>query len=102
MSARPYCLVPVEVAADIAARFSKNAVVILCWDDTYALIHTTTWGRSAGDKLLAADAGETAAKAIGCDLSQQRVYEDFRLDAAKLKEENDRLKLTIAELEGRP
>jgi hypothetical protein len=97
-----YRTVPVAAAAELAQRFSKDIVVILCWDALHNLVHTTTWGHSANDKLVAADAGETAAKAIGCDLKQQRTYEDFRLDAARLKEENDGLRARIAELEAQP
>jgi hypothetical protein len=98
----PYCEVPVAAAADIANRCLKDIVIIVSWDAWHDRLHTTTWGRSSYDKLLAADAGETAAKAIGCDLKDQRVYEDFRLDAAKLKEENDRLRARVAELEAKP
>ena len=97
-----YQPVPVEVASQVAERFSKDIVIIMCWDAAHNLVHVTTWGHSASDKLVAADAGETAATAIGCDLKQQRTYEDFRLDAARLKEENDGLKARLAELEARP
>ena len=90
----PYQPVPVDVAAQIAERFSKDIAIILTWDGLHNLVHTTTWGHSANDKLVAADAGETVAKALGCDLKQQRVYEDFRVDAARYKEENDRLRET--------
>ena len=98
----PYQPVPVDVAAQIAERFSKDIAIILTWDGLHNLVHTTTWGHSANDKLVAADAGETVAKALGCDLKQQRVYEDFRVDAARYKEENDRLRERVAELEARP
>ena len=98
----PYQPVVVGVAAGIAKRFSKDIVIIVSWDARHNLIHTTTWGQSANDKLVAADAGETIVKAIGCDLQRQRIYEDFRLDAARWKEENDRLKAQIANLTPSP
>ena len=59
----PYQPVPVDVAAQIAERFSKDIAIILTWDGLHNLVHTTTWGHSANDKLVAADAGETVAKA---------------------------------------
>ena len=58
-----YQPVPVDVAAQIAERFSKDIAIILTWDGLHNLVHTTTWGHSANDKLVAADAGETVAKA---------------------------------------
>jgi hypothetical protein len=84
--------VPVEVAAQIAERFQKDIVIILCWDALNEQTHTTTWGHSANDKLVAAEAGETVTAAFGADVDKKRVYEDFRLDAARWKEENDRLR----------
>ena len=94
-----YHQVPVAVAEEIAFRFEKDIVVILCWSEQFEKLHTTTFGQSAQDKLLAAEIGESLARHCNCDLSQTRTYEDFRLDAGRLKEENDRLKARLAELE---
>ena len=93
--------VPVSVASTIAARFNKDMVIILCWDAFRERLYVTTWGRSAGDKLRAAEAGTMFADLCGVDIKQERVYEDFRLDAARLKVENDALKADIDVLKGR-
>ncbi len=94
-----YLLVPVAVAAEISERFEKDIVIVICWNAEHNKFHMTTFGRAAIDKVNAADLGEILADAAGAVLSEKTVYEDFRLDAARLKEENDRLKRRIAELE---
>jgi hypothetical protein len=91
-------LVPVLIAAEIGERCCKDIVIVLSWDAWHNLTHTTTWGRRANDKLVAAEAGNLVAAIFGADVDQKRVYEDFRLDSARLKEENDRLKLHLAHL----
>ncbi len=95
-----YLPVPVSFAAEIAERLDKDQVVILSYNRGHNLVHTTTYGRSAFDKCSAADLGDVVSQAAGCDLKKKRIYEDFRLEAAKLKEENYRLRARIAELEG--
>jgi len=93
--------VPVAVAQELSFRFSKDMAVIVCWDREHNRLDTTTFGQSALDKLHAAELGEVFAKAAGAT-SAGIVYEDFRLDAAHLKEENDRLRQRIADLEAAP
>jgi hypothetical protein len=86
-----YMNVPVIVAAQIGEQFAKDVVVILCWDASHNLVHTTTWGRAANDKLIAAAAGAAASKAFGSDIERKIIYEDFRLDAGRWKEHCDHL-----------
>jgi hypothetical protein len=93
-----YKPIPVDVAAYIASGYDKDIVVITAWSRQHEMTHTTTWGRSAEDKLRAADLGEVLAQAAGADLTQKKNYEDFRLDAGRLKEENDRLREQLAML----
>ncbi len=86
-------------AAAIAGKFAKEVVVILCWDRAFNMGHTTSFGVTAEDKLLAADMADEASEAAGFITSQKRVYEDFRLDTTRLKEENDQLRQRVAQLE---
>lgn len=72
-----YQNIPVETARDIADRFNKCQVVILCYDREHNLTHTTTYGKELEDKENAAATGEICAKAIGCDLGKSLIYEDF-------------------------
>ncbi len=97
----PYLQVPVSVARDIAERFSKSQVVILCYDADHEMTHTTTFGRSAFDKENAAAVGEKLAQAVGGDLGRKQVFEDFHTDcsAAQFKEAVDLLQ-TIARRNG--
>lgn len=94
-----YQPIPVSAAADIAGRYEKDVVVIVAWDRTFEKIHTTTFGITAEDKLAAAELGPILAAAAGAEMTQVHPYEDFRLDAARLKEENDQLRARLAELE---
>lgn len=73
-----YQLVPVDVAKQIATGFQKSVVVILCYDPTHQIVHTTTYGVAPIEKDLAAVWGEIATQAIGCDLAQKISYEDYR------------------------
>lgn len=65
-----YLPVPVEAAKEIAERYSKAMVVILCWDTEHHLLHTTTYGRSALEKQNAAAVGEICTRAVGADMSE--------------------------------
>jgi hypothetical protein len=83
-----YLPVPTGVAKQIARQFGKAQVVILSVDSVHQLIHTTTYGFTAQDKVDAATLGEICAASAGTDLGERRDYEDFRkdLDAGCLKE----------------
>lgn len=75
---RTYQEVPVAVAKNIATEFDKDIVVICCWDRLHGLLHTTTFGVTAPEKVWAGAAGEICCKALGSDLSRAKSYEDFR------------------------
>jgi len=83
VAGRSYVAVPVAAAAEIAERFSKSMVIINAWDSTFDILHTTTFGVTADDKIRAADGGRIAAKALDADLLQARVFQGFRLDTAR-------------------
>ncbi len=75
-----YIEVPVSAAMALSANFRKSQVIILAWDPVHLLLHTTTYGMTAFDKESAAAAGEICGKALGGDLSQAKVFEDFHKD----------------------
>lgn len=75
-----YVPVPVHAAKSLAETFRKSIVVILSLDRDHDLVNTTTYGKSARDKLVAAQWGETCAAAIGCDPTKKDYSEDFRND----------------------
>lgn len=78
-----YQPIPVETARQIARDFAKQIVIICAWDGTANLLHTTTYGVDALDKIAAAKGGEICAKALGTDLGKKDPNEDFRtVDAA--------------------
>lgn len=88
-----YKPVPVHAAAQIADLFEKDVVVIFAIDAANCRAHYTTFGRLPGDKLLAAEYGALFARAVHTrdELDQQICFEDFRLEAAKLKAQRDQL-----------
>jgi hypothetical protein len=75
-----YKEVPVLIAKEIADIYSKNQVVILCWDQEHELTHTTTYGKTAFDKENAAAIGRKLSEAIGCDMGKRQDFEDFHQD----------------------
>jgi hypothetical protein len=75
-----YKEVPPPVARDVGERFDKNVVVIICWDETSGLMHTTSWGLRAVDKVYAAQAAEIITKGLGGDLDRKIMFRDFRAD----------------------
>ena len=79
--ANDYKPVPVSAAERIATEFDKRIVVINAWDANHRLMHTTTFGRTASEKLLAASLGESTAEACGAATREKIQYEDFRLAA---------------------
>ncbi len=87
-----YRPVPVASAQSIADSFEKDVVVIFTLDHAYSLAHYTTFGRTPHDKLEAAGFGDLIAGTISEGrLGETRVYEDFRLEAAKHKAGRDAL-----------
>lgn len=86
-----YRAVEVEAAAEIAGRYRKHVVVILAVDREYGMIHTTSYGVGAEDKIEAATIADWVRRRLG-DAKQSTMYEDFRgLDVAKLVADNERL-----------
>jgi hypothetical protein len=90
-----YLPIAVSTAQMIAQVFHKDQVVILAWDKTANLIHTTTWGWSAKDKEQSAHWGDRLAELSGGILCEKLTWEDFRFDAKRLQE----LEQMIRELE---
>lgn len=78
-----YVPVPVRAARDIAEKYAKSMVIINAWDPIHEVLHTTTYGRSATDKAMAANGGQIAAKALDADLREGHEFEDYRLTEAK-------------------
>lgn len=85
-----YKPVPVEAASYVSHHCGKDVVVIGSIDHEHNKLHVTTFGRTAHDKILAAEAGEVVGKALG-DMSRVERFEDFRLEPAKVKEQRDDL-----------
>lgn len=87
-----YLPVPVFAAEQIATVYHKDIVVIFTIDRAHHLAHYTTFGRAAEDKLHAAGYGDLIAGIISVErLSEVTVFEDFRLEAAKVKADRDAL-----------
>jgi hypothetical protein len=97
--------VPVAIAKQVGEMFGKDMVVILCYDKKTCYTHTTTWGREAEDKEIAAKAGEITAKALGTDLTAKTTYQDFHdVPDHPVQFEDGALKLALflIDLEGNP
>lgn len=75
-----YLPIPVSVAKQIASAYSRDIVVVCAWSHEHKLLHTTTYGIAAPDKVWAATAGELCAKALMTDLEKAEFSEDFRKD----------------------
>ena len=68
-----------SVAADIARKFDKSVVIIICHDPVYGLMHTTTYGRNEQEKEWAAQGGEIANRALGGMPEIGTHFEDYRV-----------------------
>lgn len=80
--------VPVEVAKRISDDYEKDIVIVLAWQRSSALIHTTTYGKTAEDKIASAVLGNSLTAAMGCDMSKSTIWEDFRLKPTALAKEH--------------
>ena len=76
-----YESIPVVAAMDIALKYNRDIIVIATWSNEHELLHVTTYGITAKDKLLAAKGGEIVAAAMGfVGNDKSETYEDFRLN----------------------
>lgn len=78
MKSTTTCPIPVDVARKIARCFRKDLIVVLGYDRSVNRLHTTTYGRLPEEKQLAALCGEVCARALGVNLAETEIYEDFR------------------------
>ena len=104
MKLSEYKPVTVQAASEIARVFNKDVVVVMAIDRTHDKTHFTSYGRSADDKIQAAEFCELISGGLGCPGPLER-FEDFRsVDAAKRAEdiENARraLRWALAQFEG--
>lgn len=88
-----YQPVTVDAAKQIAEHFAKSIVVITAFDSVHDLIHVTTYGVDAEDKITASQLGERLAEAAGLDFAKKESFEDFRtVDAAERAREIEELR----------
>jgi hypothetical protein len=97
---KSYVPVPVSAARDLAHSFAKDVVVILCYDRKHDLLHTTTYGRDASDKIRAAELGPVLAKAAGGFTPAGQPFEDFRDPALRAERYDELLGASEEVLEG--
>lgn len=57
--------VPISAAKQIAEEFDKDQVIIVTWDSAFGLTHVTTYGKSKGDSIQAAQGGNVVKRALG-------------------------------------
>jgi hypothetical protein len=60
-----YKNIPIKAAKEIAAKFNKDMVIIVCWDKTHGRTHVTTYGKTLEDCIHAAEGGNLVKRAIG-------------------------------------
>lgn len=83
-----YKPVPVEAAKQIAQQFDKSQVIIVTFDPLFRLLHRTSYGVSAMDKVAAAHAADEFVRSTGAEPRLRQTHEDFRrdFDAAQFKQ----------------
>lgn len=74
--------IPVKEASHLAERFHKDSMVIVTRDEGSGEMTFTTWGRSATDKVRAADDAEAIASLLA--EGERTNFEDFRTGSAGL------------------
>jgi len=57
--------VPIAVAQEIANKYDKNQVIIVCWDKEHSKTHVVTYGKSKQECIEAADGGNMIKRALG-------------------------------------
>lgn len=76
--AADYRPLPVGEARDLAQRYEKSWIVILANDERRQVLHCTSYGASAEDKIVAARLGDYLTAQAGGQLMRSRCFEDFR------------------------
>jgi hypothetical protein len=90
-----YQPIPVATAQLVAEEFNKSQVIILGYDAKHKLLHFTTYGVTAEDKMVAANMADVM-ETLYCDASRKVEFEDFRhVDAATAKVQTDRLRKAL-------
>jgi ubiquinone biosynthesis protein UbiJ len=96
-------LKPIEVddLRRLADLTGMDQMLVIAWCRATGRVHTLTWGRNAQDKHHAAILGDKVPGVLGLDpLSLKEEEIDYRFEEpGKLREEIDRLKRRIEELE---
>lgn len=93
-----YQPVPVEVARKIAFDYSKQCVVIACYDDAFQQTHVTTYGQEPQHKEMASRAGDQVGQVLSGTIAKTS-FEDFRnRTQAEWAQEKDALLREIARL----
>jgi hypothetical protein len=70
--------IPVCLARKIGDEYFKDCVVILAYDHRSKKTHATTWGRKALDKESAVHVRDACLEAIGADMNNPTIHEDYR------------------------
>jgi hypothetical protein len=88
MAEGDYRPVPVEAAKHVAQVYEKDQVVILAWDRAHETLHTTTYGKTAEDKVSAGGLAVLCNQAAGLDGEPRTTFEHYKenFDPALLKE----------------
>lgn len=73
----PCVTIPVDVARQIGATYERDQVIVLTYGRRGNITNVVTWGRSPGDKIIAAGAGDWIKESL-CLLAPIGPTEDFR------------------------
>lgn len=60
-----YVNVPISAAREIAKKYKKNQVIVVCWDQEHGKTHVTTYGTSSLECEQAAKGGDFVKRALG-------------------------------------
>ena len=62
---KKYIDVPIGAAKEIAKKFDKDQVIVVCWNQEHGKTHVTTYGKTQSDCEQAAKGGNFVKKALG-------------------------------------
>lgn len=92
--------VPISAAKQIAEEFDKDQVIIVTWDSAFGLTHVTTYGKSKGDSIQAAQGARFVKRALGWpDKLCEAMPEWYMKEKAVLVEALKIAKLRMEEVE---